>query len=220
MVDDTGIDLTQMTDVEKRGYLTQRVLVLFVTGEKFCVEQGLSKDFIYAVYKTGNDWEFILKVDALLEVAAKLILRSGLLIKIEQTREFENKSVEVALPTEVIHNKMLEDFVDCLPMDGRTSLLKLLEAAGLPDYDLGFIRATRQVRNAFAHDIRNVDSRLIDIIKSRKEKSHLLKHLSAIEKFDEASLIADYERDPSFLRYCIFDSTLRFLLYAYHLGKS
>ncbi len=95
-------------------------------GEKFCVEQGLSKDFIYAVYKQGNDWEFILKIDALLETAAKLILRSGLLIKIEQTRGFEDKSVELTIPTEIIQNEMLEDFVDCLSMDGRTSLLKLL----------------------------------------------------------------------------------------------
>lgn len=218
MVDGTGINFPKMTGAEKNDYYARRVEVLFGTVEKFCVEQSLSKDFIHAVLKSGSDWEFILKVDALLETAAKLILRNGLRIQLE-TRTFEDKSVQVDIPRGVFQNETLEDFVDCLPMDGRTSLLKLLEAYGLPDYDLGFIRATRQVRNAFAHDMRNVDSKLIDIIKSRSDKAYLLKRLSAIEKYDEASLIAAYERDPLFLRYCILDSTMRFLLYAYHVGS-
>jgi hypothetical protein len=200
-------------------FYTKRNEVLFGTAEKFCTEQGLPKDFIYKVYKSESDWEFILKVDALLETAAKLILRNGLQIQL-RLRTFEDKSSFVEVPTGVIQNEILEEFVDGLPMDGRTSLLRLLEASGLPNEDLGFIRAARQVRNGFAHDIKSVNSKLIDIIKPRPDKSNLVKLLCAIQEYDEAELIAQYEDDPSFFRFGIFDWTLRFLLYAYHIGKS
>jgi len=52
----------------------------------------------------------------------------------------------------------------------------------------------------------------------RQDKSRLIKHLSAIRTYDEPELIADYEKDPSFLRFCIIDSTMRVLFYAYHLA--
>jgi hypothetical protein len=42
--------------------------------------------------------------------------------------------------------------------------------------------------------------------------------VSAIRTYDEPELIADYEKDPSFLRFCIIDSTMRVLFYAYHLA--
>ena len=68
-----------------------------------------------------------------MESAAKHILRHGLCIK---------------LAKKTLQNETLEDFVDALPMNGCTSLHKLLEAAGLPPEELGFIDATRIVRNA------------------------------------------------------------------------
>ena len=30
--------------------------------------------------------------------------------------------------------------------------------------------------------------------------------------------MADYESDPNFLRFCVIDSTMRFLFYSYHLA--
>jgi len=59
---------------------------------------------------------------------------------------------------------------------------------------------------------------LIELIKTRSDKSRLIKHLSAIATYDEAGLIADYEKDPFFLRFCIIDSAMRVLFYAYHLA--
>ena len=60
---------------------------------------------IYDIFKSSTDWEFILKIDALLEAAAR-------------------KVVKVALSA---NDKMnpddMEAFVDTLPMRGRTSLL-------------------------------------------------------------------------------------------------
>jgi hypothetical protein len=74
-------------------------------------------------------------LDALLETASKGIIRHGLRLKILNR---------------VITNDVLGDFVESLPLNGRTSILKLLEAAGCPPEEQGFIEATRKVRNAYA----------------------------------------------------------------------
>jgi hypothetical protein len=183
--------------------LADRFHILYEESQMFCEGVGLQKDLIITILKTDSDWAFILKVDALLESASKHILKHGLRIKL-LNRTFQNDT--------------LEEFIDSLPMNGRASLLKLLEAAGLPPEELGFVEVTRMVRNAFAHNIEYVGLRLIELIKMRPDKSRLIKHLSAIQTYDEAKLIADYEKDPSFLRFCIIDSTMRVLFYAYHLA--
>lgn len=181
----------------------ERFATLLEESEKFCSGVGLHKDLIREILKTDNDWAFILKIDALLESAARQILRAGLRIK---------------LLNRVIQNETLDGFVDALPMNGRTGLLKLLDAACLPPEELGFVETIRKVRNLYAHDIHFADVSLIDLIKQRNDKSQLIKHLSAIETYVEADLIVSYERDPGFLRFCVIDSTLRFLFYAYHMA--
>jgi hypothetical protein len=183
--------------------LSDRFRLLYEESQKFCEGVGLPKDLIITILKTDSDWAFVLKVDALMESAAKHILRHGLRIK---------------LLNKTFQNDTLEEFVDSLPMNGRTSLLKLLEAAGLPDEELGFLEVMRLVRNAFAHNIEYAGLRLIDLIKVRQDKSRLIKYLSAIRTYDEAGLIADYEKKPIFLRFCIIDSVMRVLFYAYHLA--
>jgi len=177
--------------------------ILLEESQKFCKAVGLHKDLILAIARTDSDWPFILKIDALLETASKEIIRHGLRLKILNR---------------VISNGVLGEFVDSLPMNGRTSLLKLLEAAGCPPGEQDFIGATRRVRNAYAHNIKYVDVSLIELIKQRPDKSYLIKNLSAIENYDEANLIASYEKDRGFLRFGIIDSTMRFLFFAYHIA--
>ena len=177
--------------------------VLLEEAQKFCEGVGLHKDLISEILKTDSDWAFILKIDARLESAAKQILRRGLRVKILNR---------------VIRNETLDDFVDSLPMNGRTSLLKLLDAACLPPGELGFVETIRKVRNTYAHNIKFADVSLIELVKQRNDKSQLVKHLSGIESYVEADLIASYEKEPSFLRFCIIDSTMRFLFYAYHMA--
>lgn len=181
----------------------ERFNILLEESEKFCEGVGLHKDLIRKILKTDSDWAFILKIDALLESAAKQILRTGLRIK---------------LLNRVIQNETLDGFVDALPMNGRIGLLKLLDAACLPPEELGFVETIRKVRNIYAHDIRFADVSLIELVKQRNDKSQLIKYLSAIETYVEADLIAQYEGDPGFLRYCVIDSTMRFLFYAYHMA--
>ncbi len=183
--------------------MKDRFLVLMGEAVSFCDAVGLPNDLLLMILKSESDWAFALKVDALLESAAKHILRYGLSIRLVKKH---------------IQNELLEEFVDSLPMNGRTSLLKLLDAAGMPEDELGFMGAMRTVRNAYAHKIEYAGMQLLEVVKLRQDKSTLLKHLSAIRTYNEAALIADLEKDPSFFRFLILDSTMRVLFYAYHLA--
>jgi hypothetical protein len=180
-----------------------RFTIMLEESEKFCEGVGLHKDLIREIIKTDSDWAFILKIDALLESAAKYIVRTGLRIK---------------LLNRVMQNETLDEFVDSLPINGRTGILKLLDAACLPPEDLAFVETIRKVRNIYAHDITFADVRLMDLVKQRNDKAQLIKYLSGIETYVEADLIAWYERDPGFLRFCVIDSTMRFLFYSYHMA--
>jgi hypothetical protein len=180
-----------------------RIDALFKEAAKFCAAVGLHKDLIHEIYEAENDWTFILKIDALLETATKEIIKSGLKLKIL------NRFVGA---------EALREFVDGLPMNGKTSLLHLLKASGCPDEDSGFVEAVRRVRNAYAHNIKLADLALIELIKQWPNKSHIIKNISNIKTYDEADLIASFEKDGTFLRFCILDTTLRILFYAYHLA--
>lgn len=105
-----------------------------------------------------------------------------------------------------------------MPINGRTSIVKLLDAARCPPEDIAFIEAARRVRNAYAHNIKLVDVSLIELIKQRGDRSELLRKLSAIENYVEADLIAMYEKDGRFLRFCILDATMRVLFFTYHVA--
>jgi hypothetical protein len=145
----------------------QRFDILVAETKKFCKAVGLPKGLIGDIFRTDSDWAFILQTDALLETACKEILRH---------------SLRLHMMRDVIRNDTLDQFVDALPMNGRTSLLKLLEAADCPPEDLGFIEATRKLRNAYAHTIHYVDLTLVELIKKRPDKSDLIKKLCAIQK--------------------------------------
>jgi hypothetical protein len=155
-------------------------------------------DTIIEIYQAGTDWEFILKIDALLEAAAKKVVKTNL------------------TGSGLMDKGKLEGFVDALPMRGRTSLLELLKIAGCGSDEIALIDCVRRLRNGFAHDIVQVKSSLVEVIKRRNDRSTLIKGLSYIEEYDEASLIKDFEADGKMLRFLIIHGTLTFLILAYH----
>jgi hypothetical protein len=161
---------------------------------------GVPDGAIIEIYRADSDWEFILKIDALLEAAVRKVVRTNL------------------LGTKLVNKQKLEEFIDALPMRGRTSLIELLKAVGCPDSEVALVDCVRRLRNAFAHDIVQMDSNLIDIIKKRNDKSHLIKALCYIEKYEEVGLIQMYEKDGALLRYGIMHGTLIFLILAYHVA--
>ena len=119
---------------------------------------GVSPKQIWAIFKASTDWEFIIKIDALLEAAAK-------------------KVVSAALATDKLTPEDMEDFIDGLPIRGRTSILKILEASGAGEEERRLIDCVRIVRNGFAHDITQMELPLIEVIKKRNDKSVLIKGL-------------------------------------------
>jgi hypothetical protein len=178
--------------------------ILLEESNKFCKAMGLHNNLIVDIMKTDSDWAFTLKIDALLETAVKQVVRHGLRFKLQ------NRTIQ---------NETLGDFVDSLHIGGgQTSLLKLLDAAGFAAVDCGFIEATRNLRNAYAHNIRLVDTMLIELIKSRGDRSKLIKQLSPIESFEEKNLIAMYEKDGGFLRFNMALTAMRIIFVVYHLS--
>jgi hypothetical protein len=177
--------------------------VLVEESQKFCLGVGLPKDLILQIAREESDWAFILKIDALLEAASKELIRHALRLEVLNR---------------IIQNEALDDFVDALPINGRTSLVKLLGIAGCPDEDLASIGAIRRLRNAYAHNIKYVDVRLIALVKQLPDKSALIKNLGNIKTYVEAELIEMCEKDHGFLRFGILNITLRILFYAYHIA--
>jgi hypothetical protein len=166
--------------------ISVRVNTLFEEAAKFCAAVGLHQDLMLKIYNSENDWTFILKIDALLETATKEIIKSGLKMKILNR---------------FVGTEELGEFVDSLPMNGKTSILQLLKASGCPPEDLGFIEAIRRVRNAYAHNIKLAELTLIQLVKQRRDKSDIIKNISSVETYDEASLITSYEKDGKFMRF-------------------
>jgi hypothetical protein len=175
---------------------------LVVASKKFTQAMGLHSNLTREIYEAKTDWEFIIKIDALLEAAVKMVVR---------------RRLNAGADEDLKHT--MDDFVDALPMNGRVSLLAVLKADNCPKEITSTIESIRRLRNGFAHDIRLTDSRLIEIIKARPDKSQLIEGLCQIEKYDEADLIRQYEESPTFLRYCIIDATLRFLIIAYNISN-
>lgn len=167
---------------------------------KFCQAVGLQENLITQIIDTENDWGLILKVDALLETATKEIIR---------------KHLHFTLGNRIANNKVMEEFIEGLGLQGKTSVQKLLKAAGFAKADLCFIEAVRKVRNAYAHNIRNLNVSLIDLIKLQDDSGTLLKKLSFLSASTKAEPFAMHKKDTNILRFEIIISTLRFLNSAY-----
>ncbi|MEW6438129.1 MAG: hypothetical protein AB1508_13285 [Pseudomonadota bacterium] len=180
-----------------------RTDVLLRETYKFFEAMGLHKGLMNEIYKARSDWEFILKIDALLEAATKQIIKSALKLKIGNT--FGGAEA-------------LSEFVDGLPMNGKTSLMHLLKACGCPLNQCDFIEAVRRVRNSYAHNIKQADLPLIELIKQRRDRSHTIKNICDIENYVEGDLIEQFENDGQFFRFCIVDATMQILIAAYHVA--
>jgi uncharacterized protein YutE (UPF0331/DUF86 family) len=167
-----------------------------------CAALRLKHDLIVSIYQSDSDWAFILKIDALIETSVKEVIKRSLKLKINDA---------------FIGDAELEKFISNLPMNGRTSLLKLLRATNCDRDICDFIEAARNVRNAFAHNINNVETSLLTVIQNRQEWRDLLKRLSPIENYDEAEWVKMIQTEAGILRYSILHYTLVFLTLAYHV---
>lgn len=178
---------------------TKRFEALMANARLFCLELGLPDDMMVTVYRAQSDWEFIIKIDALLEAAARAALKDVIKTKFGQ-------------------DGALNGFIDALPMNGRTSLISMLKATNFPDHLVGLMEGVRRMRNGFAHDIRQVNDTLYAVLIRRNDKSALIRQLSAIGTYEEDELLGMYEKDPGFLRFGVFDQTIQALTLVYHVA--
>ena len=54
----------------------ERLDFLMGHARKFCEAVGLREDLILDIYASDSDWAYILKVDALVDLAAKSIIKN------------------------------------------------------------------------------------------------------------------------------------------------
>lgn len=165
---------------------------------------GLHENLIKEITWADDDWTFILKIDALLETAAKEVIRRSLRLPGKGAKTDKDE---------------FSENLDSLPINGRGSIIRLLEAAQCPADECSFIESVRRLRNSFAHDIRLVDRSLIEVIKQHPDKSRLIQTLSSAEKYSEEMLIRVYETDGHELRFSIVEATMRFLTIAYQISS-
>ena len=167
-------------------------------SEALCKTLGLRENILTEAFQEESDWAFIIKIDALLEMACRELIRKFLKLDVQNS---------------FLKNEKLDDFIESLSIVGRTSILSLLEASSIPTDHRNFIRDVRTIRNRYVHDIRVIDTSLVDTILARKDKTSDLKNLSAINEagYKEAEFIDLITKDPTLLRFTILDETMRFL---------
>jgi hypothetical protein len=74
-------------------------------------------------------------------------------------------------------------FVTALNMEGRAGKLKLAEGMGLlTEERIAFVRAVAQVRNRYAHNVKNMHRSLVDIVtEEQRTNGRIVEHLTGIK---------------------------------------
>jgi len=144
-----------------------------------CEALGLPRELIPNIYRSGTDWEFIIKIDALLEASIKEVI---------------HRSLKLEVNGNLVGDNAINKFVSNLPVNGRTSLSTLLAATGCDKDICDFIETTRSLRNSFAHKIENVGASLLSVIRKKDDWKTTLKRLAPIENYDEDEWISVVKR--------------------------
>jgi hypothetical protein len=126
---------------------------MFIETRQAGVDIGFSEKFLDDLMQdiqNENDWSFVIKAYALMETALGHLLTEKLHV----------------LGTSVGEKKeAIEDFVSRLPMSGRTGKIKLAESLGLTQKKFSsFVSLLGEIRNFYAHSIKNVDTKVVDFI--------------------------------------------------------
>jgi len=100
-------------------------------------------------------------------------------------------------------------FVTALNMEGRAGKLKLAEGMVLlTESQIAFIRAVAQVRNRYAHNVKNMHRSLTDILTEEQRNSgRIVEHLTGIKFPLSQSLDPKLRNDllKRFMYYCLAD---------------
>ncbi|WP_425080380.1 hypothetical protein [Ruegeria arenilitoris] len=129
---------------------------------------GLGQELVETLFEEDWDWAFTVQLDALLETAAREAIRNTLILKLPN-----GATAKVS---------ELGSLVDRMSYQGAVSLFSLLVDSGLSSDRKKFISSVRQIRNQFAHDIRNRGRTLFEMIEDSNNSDNLLRSLGKIEQ--------------------------------------
>ncbi len=107
---------------------------------------GLPKGFYHKLLKE-DDWSFVVKTHALIEAAVTHLLSKTTAISF---RQFDDLNLDEELLAQAFSRLELSD-----KRKGKVSFSKALGL--LMDYQRSFIHSLSEIRNAFVHDVRNVN---------------------------------------------------------------
>jgi hypothetical protein len=184
-----------MNPEERFNYLRER-------GARICQALGLKSNLVDHLESEPSDWAYIIKVDALLEMASRALVANTLRIVIAGS------------PT---GGPRMDKFVAKLPTTGRSSLRDLLEIAGCPPDRMRFLDAIRQIRNAYAHDITCYDETMLSMILKEKNAEQLLGAISSVEPtgYDFRKHLSIAAKSPGIIRFGIMHGLLQYLGMSY-----
>jgi len=183
------------------SYEGSTFFALLELADKYCGPIGVGKELVLSLFQEQSDWAFIIQIDALHETACRDIIARLLTL---ETLSASN-------------NEDMAGFVNSLSFQGRTSIIGLLKMTGIPKDLTDFVDVVRTIRNAFAHDIRDVSKTLLEIIQGRNDHTRVLKILSYVEQFDEQTMVELIKEDPATFRFVILQQCLTFL-YLIHIN--
>jgi energy-converting hydrogenase A subunit M len=141
----------------------------FLRANKMAQKLGLYEHSLLDILRNKSDWSSIIKMHSLMEIALNRILTEGVLVEGSDHRR-----------------AAFSDFIARLPINGRNGKLRLARDLDLIDkriFDL--IERLSEIRNFYAHDIRNVSVSLMDIIFEDKRNQQDNFHKAFLCVYDE-----------------------------------
>ncbi|WP_026606826.1 hypothetical protein [Methylocapsa acidiphila] len=175
----------------------ERLTLLLDEAERFCRQFDVAEDIILETYTETSDWAFFIKVDALHETACRDLMARAL--NRPQSRGAGEESISA--------------FLDDIDFHGRGSVLRLIELTQRPAQYVRFLKSVRRVREAFAHDLRSINTNLAELIAPLADRAQLLLALSGMadEAYDETRYMRLIRNDPGLLRFGILRQSMALL---------
>jgi hypothetical protein len=167
---------------------------LFAECKKLGARLKLPEDFLVKIFTAPDDWTFCILLSSVIEAMLNEFLARGLKFQIA------GKITEASFSGPV----------EKLSMLGRTGRLTFAREAGLPTSFADYVEGVCLVRNSYAHSFANISKSLPEIVKSHPENRRLMKFLSVAKDDADGTVFSAWiEKDPSLLRYALYDSMMK-----------
>ena len=175
---------------------TKRLERLFAEGDRFCERMGLPREFTKTLYRS-DDWSFCILSASIVEAALNEILVRGI--------KFQHDKI-------LIEGSQFANFIERLPMLGRSGRHALAKIIDLPIEFVDFIEALFIVRNAYAHRLSNVTKSVHEIVQDHPERNRLLKIFTGFEGKNAETFMEMAKADAGVTKFAVFEALLRFCL--------